>query len=158
MLCKIWVLGTRFFLKRKIYKIFFKKLHLRQQNTVTTERQEISEVNLMIAPVYCVLKESRIWGTERETKWRSANSMSWGDKGNQFSGESIGKQRDIQGENSSYLQRVPLKYSVKYCSMHEYEELGQRKSYPKGLKGTGHVAHIRPKNCVFSQQPDWNFS
>lgn len=82
MLCKIWVLGTRFFLKRKIYKIFFKKLHLRQQNTVTTERQEISEVNLMIAPVYCVLKESRIWGTERETKWRSANSMSWGDQGN----------------------------------------------------------------------------
>lgn len=42
--------------------MLLKKLDLRQPNTLTIERQEINEVNFMTAPIYCLERESRLWG------------------------------------------------------------------------------------------------
>lgn len=64
----LWKLGYwgpdllfNFLKKAKYTKCFLKKLDLRQPNTLTIERQEINEVNFMIAPIYCLEREFRLW-------------------------------------------------------------------------------------------------
>lgn len=42
--------------------MLLKKLNLRQPNTLIIERQEINEVNFIIAPIYCLEREFRLWG------------------------------------------------------------------------------------------------
>lgn len=145
---KVGLLGTRFTLefKKKIkYTIFPpKKLDLRQPNTVTTERQKMSEVNFIIALVYCLERESRSWGRAGKTKWKPGNALSWGVK-------AVRSQERVLESRQTHKERIlaickglpkSIQMNTVWCM--NMRKLGWRKFIQRDY-GSHHT-----KNCVSS--------
>ena len=97
--------------KAKFKKMFFKRLCLRQQNTVITERQEVNKMNL------CGF--SFLLG--RRNKLEMANPLSWGNWPVN-SQKRILESTELHKEFQIFAKGF-IKYSNEYCSVHKCEEI-----------------------------------